>query len=588
MAGFTKLFRPLDKRITNELKEQRTTIIKGLACVVVSSLLTSSVLIELIRRSVDAVQGADARALEFLSVAVVVIYAAKYWFTRGLTYYLSKAATLLTTNLRIRIFQKLQQLPVTYFNETRTGTMQSILTNDVGLYQSAVSVIRDSIEGPIKAIVAFAFVFHVSWQLGVAALVFAPALIAVIGRNGRKMKQAQAQVQSDLATLQAMTQESLYGIRVVKAFSAEERMKDSYTSLVMASYQSQLKAIKRLASLRPLVELIGALALALVVLVCAYLSKYSRLTTGDLASVLYALDVVNQGFRAMGYVNNTYNQVQVAADRIYGEILDLPVEDIHDDNSIELADVVGQVEFRNVSFTYPDGTQALRNVSFSIEPGSSLALVGYSGAGKSTIADLLLRFYEPTSGEILLDGHNINGLKLNWLRSQVGVVPQQTFLFAGTIAENIQLGKENATEAEVETAAKAAHADVFVDQMPNRYQTVVGEGGVGLSGGEKQRVAIARAVVRKPRLLLLDEATSSLDAVSEKNVQEALDEVMEGRTTLLIAHRLTSAARADRILVLQHGEVVESGTHHSLMAQNSAYAAMYRAFSSGVLDESLV
>lgn len=582
-----KLFKPLDPRITSELKAQRKTIIKGLICVVVTAALSGSV-IQIVHVTVDAVATKNIKMLLDMSMLVVAIFAFKYWFTRGQMYYLSKAANALTASLRERIFDKLQLLPVSFFNETRTGTIQSVITNDVGLYQNAVSIIRDSIDGPIRALVAFGFVLYMQWQLGLVAIVFVPIMAAIIARNGRKMKQAQAQVQSDLADLQAMSQESLYGVRVIKAFSAEERTKQAFASLVKASYNSQMRAAKRVASLRPLVELVGALTLGVVVVACAFLVRYSLLTVGDLAAVLLALDMVNQGFRTIGYVNNTYNQVQVAADRIYGEILEQPIECIENPKAVVLPEVQGRIEFRDVSFAYPDGTQALRSVSFVIEPGSSLALVGYSGAGKSTIADLLLRFYEPTSGEILLDGHNIAQLKLSWLRSIFGVVPQHTFLFAGTIADNIRLGKEEATDEEIEAAAAAAHADVFVDQMPNRYQTVVGESGVGLSGGEKQRIAIARAVVRKPRLLLLDEATSSLDAVSEKIVQEALDEIMQDRTTLMIAHRLTSAARADRIMVLQHGEVVESGNHAQLMAKNSAYAAMYRAFSSGVLDETLV
>ena len=237
-----------------------------------------------------------------------------------------------------------------------------------------------------------------------------------------------------------------------------------------------------------------------------------------------------------------------------------------------------------MSFAYPDGTQALSGVSFTIEPGTSLALVGPSGSGKSTIADLMLRFYDPTEGQILFDGVDIRELQIGWLRSQIGVVPQQTFLFAGSIADNIRLGAPNATDAEVAEAAGMAHASGFIDAMPLRYDTELGERGVRVSGGEMQRIAIARALVRKPTMLLLDEATSSLDAHSEKAVQEALEEVMRGRTTLFIAHRLTSAARADRILMLRRGEVLEQGTHRELNERNGAYAAMYRAFSSGVME----
>ena len=581
-----KLFKPLDPRVKAELKRQRSPILKGLACVVITALI-SAALVKVIEMAIQAVGNKNLAELGKVSLLIVGAYVAKYWFTRGQTYYLSKAAARLTTELRLKIFDRLEKLPVTYFNEKRSGVLQSVITNDVGLYQNAVMIVRDSIDGPVRAIAALAWVIYIQWQLAAASFVFLPLIWLVIQRNGRKMKQAQANVQRDLAELQGMTQESLYGMRVIKAFSAEERVAVNYRWLANQTYNSQIKASKVVAALRPTVELLGAIALAAVLYLCGWLAKTGTLNVAQIAAVIYAMDLINGGFRTMGYVNSTYNQVQAAADRIYGEVLEQPEESLDEAEARELESVAGRIEFQDVSFTYPDGTEALEHVSFTIEPGTSLALVGSSGAGKSTIADLLLRFYDPTEGAILLDGTDIRELKRSWVRGQIGVVPQQTFLFAGSIAENIRLGAPEATEADIETAARAAHADVFVDDMPNRYQTTVGESGVGLSGGEKQRIAIARAIVRKPPILLLDEATSSLDAVSEKAVQEAIDEIMKGRTTLFIAHRLTSAARADRILMLHHGQVVESGSHAQLMKANGAYAGMYKAFSSGVLGENL-
>jgi subfamily B ATP-binding cassette protein MsbA len=308
----------------------------------------------------------------------------------------------------------------------------------------------------------------------------------------------------------------------------------------------------------------------------------------DIAAIVYALDVINQGARCLGSVNNTFAQVQAAAERIYGEILDVPDALVDEPGMKELANPVGEIEFRDVSFSYPDGTPAIKNVSFTVEAGKSLALVGPSGAGKSTIADLMLRFYDPSEGQILFDGVDIRELKVSWLRNQIGVVPQQTFLFAGSISDNIRLGAPDATDQEVVEASMAGNADVFISQMPEQYATELGERGVRVSGGEMQRIAIARALVRKPTLLLLDEATSNLDAVSEKAVQEALDRIMKERSTLFIAHRLTTAARADRIVMLRRGEIIESGTHRELMEVDGAYAGMYRAFSSGVLSDEVI
>lgn len=526
--------------------------------------------------------------LGVVGLTVVVLYGLRYWFVRGQTYFLSEAASKLAGNLRIRLFDKLQRLPISYFNEKRSGDIQSVLTNDVGIYQTAVGIIRDSIDAPIKGVGACIYVFWSQWQLGLITLVFLPLMFQVIQRNGRKMKERQLIVQQELGNMTAMSQEALQGIRVIKSFNAEQAMSDLHRGIVQSWFASQMRAVRTLASLRPLVEFIGAFALAAVVYACGFMAYSGHLHVEDLVALLMALDIVNQGFRSFGSVNNTYGQVQAASQRIYDEVLDVPEPKDDEPGAKTLVDPKGRLEFRNVGFRYPDGTEALRNVSFTIEPGTSLAIVGPSGAGKSTIADLVLRFYDVSEGRILFDGVDIRDLKASDLRAQIGVVPQQTFLFAGTIRANILLGEPNAGEEAMRAAAEAAHVDAFVSQIPTGYDTELGERGVRVSGGEMQRIAIARALVRRPTMLLLDEATSNLDAVSEKAVQEALDGIMKLRTTLFIAHRLTSAARADRIAVLRKGEVIELGSHRELMEKGGAYAAMYSAFSSGVLDDGII
>jgi subfamily B ATP-binding cassette protein MsbA len=527
------------------------------------------------------------KLLGMVCVIVIVIFGLKYWFTRGQVYYLSKAAARLASNLRIRLFAKLQRLPVSYFGEKRAGAIQSVLTNDVGVYQTAVTIIRDSIDGPLKALGALGYIFYTQWQLGLVAILFVPPMGIAIQRNARKMKLAQRKVQADLANLNAMTLESLQGTRIVKAFAAEDRMEQEYSGLVEDTFQSQMKAVRRSSSLRPLVELIGSVALAAFLFVSGNLAFHGVLQVADLIALVAALDLIQQGSRNIASVNNTYAQVQAASERIYSEVLDVPEEHFESVGTRVIDHPTGEIEFKNVSFVYPDGSRALNNVSFQLPSGTSLALVGPSGAGKTTIADLLLRFYDPTEGVITFDGVDIRELETAWLRQQIGVVPQQTFLFAGSIADNIRLGKDDASDQEVEEAAKAGHVDAFVSKLPESYASVIGEQGSGLSGGERQRVAIARALVRKPTLLLLDEATSALDASSERAVTEALHEIMRQRTTLFIAHRLTTAARADRILYLRRGEVVEVGPHRELMDKNGEYAALFRVFSNGVLEDGL-
>jgi subfamily B ATP-binding cassette protein MsbA len=580
------LFRRFDPRLAAELRAQRRSIAKGVVCAAVTGALTA-LFIPLLREAVAALenaQGLDLWRIGQICLAVVGLFALKYAFTRGQVYYLSRAAARMSSDVRKRLYAKLLRLPVSYFSKRRAGAIQSILTNDVGVYQAAVTIVRDSIDGPIKAIGAFATVVYYQPILAGIVLLFMPVFVVVIQQNAKKMKRAQREVQEALSDLNAATQESLQGTRVVKAFGAEARMEGIYGALVERSFLKQMAATRRTAALRPLVELIGAVAIALVLFIAGLLASRGMLRVADIAAVIFALDVVNQGVRNLASVNNTYAQVQAAAERIYGEILDVPEEHVDSLGSRQLPSPQGTIEFRGVSFVYPDGTEALRDVSFTIPPGSSLALVGPSGAGKSTIADLLLRFYDPTQGRILFDGVDIRELDKDWLRGQIGVVPQQVFLFAGSVRDNIELGRPGASDEDVEGAARAAHADAFVERMPARYDAQLGEGGQGLSGGERQRVAIARALVRQPSVLLLDEATSALDATSEKVVTEALQEIMRTRTTLFIAHRLTTAARADNIVVLSRGEVVEQGSHAELMAANGAYAGLFRAFSGGVLE----
>lgn len=629
-----RIFRRLDPRILADLRRQKKAIYKGMACVGVAAVLTG-VTIPLTERALDAigravpiavslgeklpgetaiskefgititearerlgrmqakpsesrtqVQARQLRAIQdlgWICLLVVLLFGLKYSFTRGQTYYLSMASARLSADLRQRLYTKLQRLPIQYFSDRRMGGIQSVLTNDVNVYQNAVSMIRDSIDGPVKAIVAVVSIFIIQWQLALVAMVFVPLLAWLVYQNGRRIKSAQRNVQDDLAELNSMAQESLYGSRVIKAFAAEDRMKVVFGRIVAKSLESQDSSVRQFAKLRPMVELLGAVSLAAILYICGWMAMGGTLMLTQIVALTLALDVINQGAKAMANLSATYNQVQAAADRIHSEVLDVEEEPIDLPGQREIEKPEGRIEFRGVSFSYPDGTPALKNVSFVIEPGTSLALVGPSGAGKSTIADLLLRFYDPSDGQIFYDGVDIRELKGAWYRRQIGVVPQQTFLFAGPISENLRLGAPDATDEEIVAAAVAANADGFIRSTPNGYETELGERGVRMSGGEGQRLAIARAIARDPKVLLLDEATSNLDAHSEQVVTEALEHAMQRRTTLFIAHRLTTAARATKIVMLKRGEVLEQGSHDELLAANQAYAAMYRAFTSGVM-----
>ncbi len=582
----------LDPRIKRELVGQRRLLLLGLLCTGLSAALYGSSM-GLIRRLLkDLEKIGQTRALEdfdamkISTLMIIGVFVLRYFFTRGQTYYLAEAVARLTNGLRQRLLNKLLKLPVTYFNEKRAGSIQSVLTNDVNVFQSAVQILRDSIEAPLKAIVALILIIIIQWQMALITFLMIPIMGIIVQRNAKKMRIAQKQVQIDLSEVGAVTQEVLQGVRVVKAFGAEEQVNRDYGRLLHTSLKSQLRAALLVARLRPLVELLGAVGLCGAILIGGWLALSGNMTVSDMAALAFALDAINQGFRGISNLSSTYSSVQGAADRIYSEILDVPLPPEHTGRQT-LESINGLIEFRDVSFVYPDGTWALRNVSFAIQPGTSMALVGPSGAGKSTIADLLQRFYEPTSGAIFLDGTDIKHLDVNWLRSQIGVVPQHTFLFAGGIDENLRLGTPDATDEQLTKALQMAHAEDFSKEFRDRNVPVLGERGVRLSGGQMQRIAIARALVRDPSILLLDEATSALDAESEKAVTAALQEVMETRTTMFIAHRLTTAARADSILFLKRGEVIEQGSHTELMVKNGQYSLLFKAFSDGLLEDNL-
>ncbi len=302
------------------------------------------------------------------------------------------------------------------------------------------------------------------------------------------------------------------------------------------------------------------------------------MTTGQLLSFLFLLHQIAQAASGVGAIQFTRKQVRAAAERIFREVLDVEPEVYDPPNAITLPPVQGAIQYENVWFCYPSSEQhALKGVSFEIHPGEVVALVGHSGAGKSTLVDLLLRFYSPTQGRILIDNHDIQQVRLESLRSQIGVVPQQTVLFVGTVAENIAYSQPNAPMEAIEQAARQAHAHEFIEQLPNGYHTLIGDKGVRLSGGESQRIAIARALLRNPRILILDEATASLDPISEQMIRRVIEEGRGVRTTLIIAHRWSTVQIADRILVLHQGRLVEQGTHAELMQKGGYYAQLYRA-----------
>jgi len=419
----------------------------------------------------------------------------------------------------------------------------------------------------------------------------------VISRIGKRIRRISDRVQVKLADISTITEETVAGVRIIKSFATESQEIERFSQENERTFHTVIKGVKKSAQLRPIIEFIGAFGIALVLFlggnevalnarrISEGLRPLSHLRTpGDLVMFVMLLQQVARAVSDIGGLNTTRQQALAAASRIFAEVLDQKSDVAEKHDARAMPPVIGSVAFEHVSFAYGDGPLVLEDITFEARPGEVVALVGHSGAGKSTLVDLIPRFYDVQDGNVRVDGIDVRDVKLESLRRQIGIVPQETWLFAGTLRDNIAYGNRQATDEEIRNAAYAANA-FFIDGMPEGFLTVVGERGVRLSGGERQRISIARAILMNPRILILDEATSSLDASSEALVQEALDQLMRGRTTIVIAHRLSTVIGADRILVLDKGRIAESGTHTELLSAGGLYAKLYeRQFRAEVQD----
>lgn len=557
----------------------------GLLCAAGVSAITTLLSIA-VKFAIDSMTR-SVGTLNFVCILVTVVFLVRSVLTYGQTFFLSLVAQRVTTRLRDEVFAHLHSLSLSFFNQRRTGAILSSLTNDIPVIQNATLSIRDVVAAPLGVVGAFSVLFYYSWRLTAAAVFVVPLMGYIISRIGKRIRRISDTVQIKLADITTITEETIAGVRIIKSFATEDHEIARFTRENERTYHTIISGEKQRARLRPIVEFIGAFGIALVIwlggneiarnhkLASMHLPLESRMTTvGALAMFVMLLQQVATNVSSLGAINNTYQAALAAADRIFREILDQKTEVVEKPDAVPLPPIVGQVTFESVCFAYSEDEPVLHDVSFEVQPGEIVAIVGHSGAGKSTLVDLIPRFYDVTCGRILIDGHDIRDVRIDSLRRQIGIVPQETWLFAGTLRDNIAYGKRDATDEEIRNAAYAANA-YFIDGMPEKFDTVVGERGVRLSGGERQRIAIARAILMNPRLLILDEATSSLDASSEALVQEAFEQLMKGRTTFVIAHRLSTILNANRILVLDRGRIVETGTHTELLANGGIYSQLY-------------
>jgi len=517
----------------------------------------------------------DMAMLNFISVSIVVVFAIRGVFYYGQSYLVSYIGQRVVVDVREVMFRKFQRMPMAYFDKHQTGETMSYLTNDVGAIQAALvdNLIEMFTEGAVL-IGSIAMMLYLDWKLSLLTLITVPLVGFAMRIFGKKIKSTSRVIQEKLADITSLLQESISSIRVVKSFVREKYEIDRFKVENELNFRATMKNVQFTSLLTPTVEFLAALAVTLIVWFGGYEVVNGMITAGSLVAFLtYAVNLANP-IKRLSRIYGRLQKAMAAVDRIF-LVLDLP-ETVNDKpNSIELPPIKGNVSVENVTFSYDGVHNALENVNFEVKSGQMIAFVGPSGAGKSTIANLIPRFYDVTSGAIKIDGYDIRDVKIDSLREQIGIVPQETLLFSTTVMENIRYGRLNATDDEVIAAARAANAEKFILELPNGYETQIGERGLNLSGGQRQRMAIARAMLKNPQILILDEATSALDTESEKIVQAALDELMKGRTSFVIAHRLSTIFGADKIFVIDKGKICESGTHKELLALNGVYSNLY-------------
>jgi subfamily B ATP-binding cassette protein MsbA len=566
----------LYKRILSYIKPYLHVLFAALVCTMLAA-GGNLYLPWIFRDMIDKVLSAkDAYMLNMISVSIVVIFFLRGIFLYGQNYLMSYVGQHVIIDIRSEVFRKLQRLSMSFYDRNKTGTIMSYVTNDVNALQGAM--VDNTIELVTESIILVGSVLamiYLDWKLTLFTILTFPVVLYFMNFFGKKIRRSGGQIQEAAADITSVLQESVSSARVVKSFVREQYEIDRFERENEANLNANLKNAKYMATLTPTIEFVAALGVTLILWYGGNNVIDGETTAGSLVAFLaYAVNISNP-IKRITRVSGNIQKALAAAQRVF-DVMDLPEEVRNLPDARALPAVTGSVSFEHVTFSYNPGDEILHNLSFTAKPGQAIGLVGPSGAGKSTIASLLPRFYDCDAGTIRIDGTDIKQVTLESLRQQVGIVPQETILFNGSVYDNILYGRLDATKEEIEAAAKAANAHDFIMELPEGYNTMLGDRGVNISGGQRQRIAIARAILKDPRILVLDEATSALDTESERLVQEALNRLMIGRTSIIIAHRLSTIKNADRILVLDKGNLVEDGTHDELMDRNGLYAHLYQ------------
>ncbi len=552
------------------------SLLLGIVCIILAS-ASQLVLPWVIKDVIDEVLvNKDMRMLNLISLGVFLIFILRGVMVYGQTYLMEYVAQKVVYDLRVRMFERILRLRgLAYFEKTRTGSVMSHFTNDISALQNAI--VNQGMEFVRESFVLAASVvlmFTLNWQLTLILFITVPVIGVAVQKIGAKIKDAGRRVLSQMALFTGILQETLAGIRVVKSFAREDYESERFSRLNNDNFRAIMRATRAQALLTPIVELFATVGVIILIWAGGREVIAGSMSSGSLvAFLIYAVNLSNPIKR----VSKTYSKMQQAlagCERVFAAMeFDPEIKDAEDAKT--MPPIKGEVSFNQVSFAYEDGKPVISDFSFTAAPGQMVALVGHSGAGKTTLVNLVMRFYDVLSGAVLIDGADVREVTQRSLREQIGIVPQESLLFSGSILENIRYGRLSASDEEVLAAGRAAHVAEFVESMPEGYGTLVGERGASLSGGQRQRVSIARAILKDPRILILDEATSSLDTESEQLVREALDLLLKNRTSFVIAHRLSTIFKADVILVMDHGRLAEWGGHEELLARGGIYAGLY-------------
>ena len=514
----------------------------------------------------------NLRTLLFLCLAIPAVMTARSAFSYANTYYTSWVSAKVLTDIRTQLFGKMMSHSMDFFNKAQSGFLMSRITNDTNMMQAALtSVTSDLFKQPITVIGGIAVLLYMDWKFTVVTLVLFPSCIIPLSMYGKRARKAVRNEQFGLARMVVTMQESFAGIRVIKAFAREKLQEKLFRRSNDVQFSNSMRIIRSTEAVGPLIETIAAIGVGLALLY-VYVAS---LPAGKFIALIGGIFILYEPIKTLSRLHVIMQRSIQATVEIF-RILDSTPSIQDRPDASDLPAVAGQIDFDRVTFRYEGGiTDAVRDLSLRIEPGKIYALVGASGAGKSTILSLILRLYDPTAGVVRIDGYDLRAIRQTSLREQIGLVSQDTFLFHDTILENIQFGRLDATAEEIYAAAKTAYAHDFIMAQPNGYETVIGDKGCLLSGGQQQRLAIARALLKNAPILLLDEATSALDSESEQQIQVALERLAEGRTVIAIAHRLSTILSADQIVVMENGRIKEMGNHQELLEKSGYYRRLY-------------